>query len=251
MIRSDGRLSTRVVDCLLTRPLINKSLSNLLLTESELKSTSRLNITSPSIILPNGIYIAEPKIQVNKKVGRIAFCSRLEKRKGVRHFLDLAETFKSSGAQFEIYGPDGGELSTVNEVITTKNIEKTVTYMGAIPAHEVQSVLKSIDLLVLPSKDEPFPMIVLEALAVGTPVLVMPSCGIATVLKEFRSGYVSKTEDIEGLIAALSRFLENAQAESPESIQEFCRTQFSIESVCTKLISIYAHSKPALMGDSK
>ena len=251
MINPDGRSSTRIVDFLLTRPLLNKSLSNLVLTESELKSITKLNITSPSSILPNGIFIAEAKIQDTKKVVQIAFCSRLEKRKGVKHFLDLVEIFKSSGVQFEIYGPDGGELSTVNEIITAKNIEKIVTYMGAIPAHEVQSVLKSVDLLVLPSRDEPFPMVVLEALAVGTPVLVMPSCGIATVLKEFRTGFVSKTEDIEGLIEALSKFLDDSQAESPESIQEFCRTQFSIESVCTRLISIYVKSKPALLGDSK
>ena len=100
-------------------------------------------------------------------------------------------------------------------------------------------VLSETDLLILPSKDEPFPMVILEALSVGTSVLVMPSCGIAQVLKQFRSSFVSKTEDIEGLVGSVREFLNGSNSTSRDKIINFCRSQFSIESVCNDLEQIY------------
>ena len=57
MVIYDGRLSTRVLDFILTRRLMNKSFTNLVLSTKEQSDIIRLNTKSKLRILPNGINI--------------------------------------------------------------------------------------------------------------------------------------------------------------------------------------------------
>lgn len=240
MIISDERLSTRIIDLFLTRPLLNKSRTNLVLTQRELSAISQLGIKSPTEILPNGIAVSYTE-EFSKKSGKlVAFCSRLEKRKGVVKFIELADSFKTSGLDFEIYGPDGGELEIVHSEIHSRNLKGVLKYKGALTPEQVRDLLNRIDLLVLPSADEPFPMVILESLAVGTAVLVMPSCGLADILSEFNVFFVSKSEDLGGLQNNLKVLMESATTNTERrEIQEFCKKQFGISHVCKKLVCVY------------
>jgi glycosyltransferase involved in cell wall biosynthesis len=248
MIIGDNRISTRIVDWIFTRPLATRSYANFVLTSEELSEIEKLRINTPLRILPNGISIgAEDYSDVGLR-NRFAFCSRLEKRKGVEKFIQLADHFKNDGITFEIYGPDGGDLDYVRKKIDSSNLGEVITYNGSLPAHQVQEVLSQVDLLILPSKNEPFPMVILEAMAVGTSVLVMPSCGIASQLKQFRSWFVSRSEDIDGLIESVETYISSIHLNERAAIQDFCKENFSIENVCSQLEKAYLES---LNGDGK
>jgi glycosyltransferase involved in cell wall biosynthesis len=243
MIVYDGRFATRLIDKILTRPLLNKSSTNLVLTTTEASATMNLKIKSLSKEIPNGIDTNLPlqaKFSSNRTV---AFCARLEERKGVAKFIDLASNFRDSGIQFKIYGPDGGALNSAKQSINLQNLENSVKYEGAIPAEEVQTVLKEVDLLILPSKNEPYPMAVLEALAVGTPVLVMPSCGLAETLRNFEPSFVATSESLAGLLESFSKQLvEEFCNKSRKEIYEFCIEMFGIKDVVDSLLQVYKGS---------
>ncbi len=247
MIISDGRLSTRLTDFFLTKPLINRSRINLVLTEIEMSSIDTLKIKSPVKILPNGIAIDSTKQLKDSSSNRVVFCSRLDKRKGIDKFIDLADSFRESDIVFEIYGPDGGELNFVKSQIAHKNISKMIKYKGSLPSNEVQNMLQDVDLLILPSKDEPFPMVILESLAVGTQVLVMPSCGFAGQLRDFEAAFVAESEDQNGLHNSFQKFFDSGfEIKSRELIRAFCRDRFGISSVTDQLVQNY---KKALFND--
>ncbi len=240
MILSDGRFSTRVTDSLLTRPLINKSRLNLVLTDYEELALKKIRIKSPSTKLPNGLAIRGEVSPRNNLIKRVAFCSRLDKRKGVDKFIYLAEQFKKSGLSFEIYGPDSGELNFVKSEIENKNISNILKYKGSLPSNEVQNMLQEVDLLILPSKDEPFPMVILESLAVGTQVLVMPSCGFASQLRDYEAAFVATSEDQNGLLDSFQKFVDSGfELKSREATRTFCRDKFGISSVTDKLVENY------------
>ena len=246
MIISDGRTSTCLTDSLLTRPLINKSRLNLVLTDQEASAVKRIRIKSPSTKLPNGMALRDEVPQHYNSPKRVIFCSRLDKRKGVDKFIDLAEHFKESDLRFEIYGPDGGELDFVKAEIQNKNISNFLKYMGSLPSNEVQNVLQRVDLLILPSKDEPFPMVILESLAVGTQVLVMPSCGFAGQLRDFEAAFVAESEDQKGILNSFGKFFDSGfELKSREEIRAFCRSTFGISSVTDQLVQNY---KKALLN---
>lgn len=240
MIIADGRVSTRVTDLLLTRPLINKSRLNLVLTHNEASAVKQNRIKSKTTILPNGIAIPSEVPQQLNLIRRVTFCSRLDKRKGVEKFINLAETFKESNLVFEIYGPDNGELELVENEIQKRNIGNVLKYGGPLPSSEVPNMLQEVDLLILPSKDEPFPMVILESLAVGTPVLVMPSCGIANQLADFEATFVAKSEDQNGINYSFQKLLDDSfQIKPREAIRAFCTEKFGISSVVDQLLHSY------------
>ena len=240
MIISDGRTSTRITDFFLTKPLINRSRINLVLTEIEMSSIEILKIKSPAKILPNGIAIDFSRKLTDSSSNRVVFCSRLDKRKGIDKFIDLADSFRESDLVFEIYGPDGGELKFVKSEIMNRGLEDVIQYKDSLTAEAVQSVLKNAGLLVLPSENEPYPMVILESLAVGTPVLIMPSCGLAQELKEFDVNYVAKSESVAGIMESFEQqYKAKFQSKSQIEILEFCRERFNIQSICKSLELVY------------
>jgi len=225
---------------LLTRPLINKSRLNLVLTKHEASAVKKNRIKSPITILPNGLAIRSEVSPQHNPIKRVTFCSRLDKRKGVDKFINLAEKFKESNLIFEIYGPDSGELEIVETEIQNRNIGDVLKYKGALPSNEVQNLLQDVDLLILPSKDDPFPMVILESLAVGTPVLVMPSCGIANQLAVFEATFVAESEDQNGINNSFQKsFSSSFQIKSREAIRAFCAEKFGIFSVVDRLLQNY------------
>lgn len=242
MIVSDGRLLTRFIDSIFTKPLLNRSDMTLVLTEIEFAQLKKLKIKARFEILPNGIHVKPMyHLQKNGEVKKIVFCSRLQKRKGIDIFIALAEYFEPTSSEyiFEIYGPDGGELQSTLETIKTKNL-KNIRYRGSLSPEEVSGVLKECDLLVLPSKDEPFPMVVLESLSVGTPVLVMPSCGLAIELWQYAPEFVAVEESFDGLISGIEAIKNRTRInkEVGELIR-FCENTFGISKVADKLEAIY------------
>jgi glycosyltransferase involved in cell wall biosynthesis len=240
MIISDGRLSTKIIDLFFTRPLMNRSQINLVLTVKELEATKVLKAKVHSVVLPNGISVATSSLEHASSSQRIIFCARLEKRKGVDKFIRLAKDFEATNLKFEIYGPDGGQLNLVLEEVQQAGPSSSLQYKGAIKSDQVQDLLRNANLLILPSKDEPFPMVILEALAVGTPVLIMPSCGFAEILRNFNPNFVSKTESYSGLKSAFEALLRNNFLEkSPSEITLFCRETFGIKKVVDLLETCY------------
>lgn len=245
MINPDGRTTTRLIDYFLTKPLIRRSSMNLALTQKELEINSSLFKKTPSMILPNGIFVDMSSELKKSFTNKIIFCSRLNKRKGLEKYIQIAEEFKATGLKFEIYGPDEGELNFIEKEIQKRNLQNTVTYGGSLPAELVQKKLKESDLLVLPSREEPFPMVILEAMAVGTSVLIMPSCGLAEILRKFNTNFVSKTEDIDEIIKSFHQIISsNIDEEERRKIRNFTRQEFSIEKVVDTLLEKYHHSLP-------
>ena len=243
MIVYDGRFATRLIDKILTRPLLNKSHTNLVLTKIEASATKKLKIKSPSREIRNGIYTNLPLQEKFSSNRTVVFCARLEERKGVGKFIELASNFRNSGILFRIYGPDGGALNSAKQAINLQRLENSVEYVGSIPAQDVQTILKDVDLLILPSKNEPYPMAVLEALAVGTPVLVMPSCGLAETLRNFEQSFVATSESFAGLLESFNKHLvKDFGNKSRKEIYEFCAEMFGMEAVVDSLLQVYKGS---------
>jgi glycosyltransferase involved in cell wall biosynthesis len=83
-------------------------------------------------------------------------------------------------------------------------------------------------------------MIVLESLSVGTPVLVMPSCGLANNLRKYALEFVAVEESLEGLISGIET-LKNRTRLNKEvgELMRFCENTFGISKVVDRLEAIY------------
>ncbi|MEM9414594.1 MAG: glycosyltransferase [Planctomycetota bacterium] len=120
---------------------------------------------------------------------RVLFLSLLNAKKGLGRLAqawgELSPQFP--GWQLMIAGPDAGYESSAREAFKASGQSGSVTWTGPVYGQEKLDLLAGCDLLVLPSDWENFGIVVIEALASGTPVvatkgapwaqLVERSCG--------------------------------------------------------------------------
>jgi glycosyltransferase involved in cell wall biosynthesis len=239
MVIRDKRLLVKFFDLMFTRIVLNRSRINFVLSEQELSDINSLKLKTRMELLPNGIEVSiGTSKRLKNKTPNIVFCARLQARKRPDRFLNLARysTQNNMLANFMIFGPDGGELSQIQHEIKSDQDLSALKYGGALAPSDVHEMLMESDLLVLPSENEPFPMIVLEALSVGTPVLIMPSCGLASQLKINYPCMVAGEDNDAGLITAfIGVYKKITTLEARDDIRNFCRDIFSIDKVTSIL----------------
>ena len=91
-----------------------------------------------------------------------------------------------------IIGPEKKRYSGYLQNLVQKlGLLKNVIFTGAIydPVNKY-SALASADILLLTSRFEGFPLVVLEAMACGTPVLVTPGTNVAEIVNKYKIGFV-------------------------------------------------------------
>lgn len=101
-----------------------------------------------------------------------------------------------------LFNNDGDYLSELKQTATALNISDRVIFTGA--RSDVPAVMQALDLLVLNSKVEPLGLVVLEAMACGTPVLATSVDGVPELINHKITGWLvqakNKQQLIEGMV---------------------------------------------------
>ena len=111
----------------------------------------------------------------------ILFVGRLDPRKNLENLLhayrDLLVNWEC-GHKLVIAGPNGWEHEKTFDLARNLKIDDKVIFTGFIPNRELPVLYSGADLFVLPSVDEDFGIVVLEAMACGVPVVASRARGI-------------------------------------------------------------------------
>jgi glycosyltransferase involved in cell wall biosynthesis len=129
--------------------------------------------------------------------GYLLFVGRLRIRKGVEVLLEALPP----GARLLIAG-DGEHRAAVKG-------GPGVKFLGRCDAGRVRGLLKGAAALVVPSIYEGMPLVVLEAMEAGLPVVASRVSGIPEVVEDGVTGWLVPPEDPRALAAALSQALED------------------------------------------
>ncbi|RMB77370.1 glycosyltransferase [Rhodococcus sp. SBT000017] len=240
MVVSDTRLSTKVFDRLLTRPVFARVAAALYLNDRELKSLRNIGGHGLSCVeLINGVKPYETRDPAAETSGEVVFVGRLHRRKNAPMFVAAAHLLieRGSAAHFTLVGPDEGDGAAVSAAIDG---EQQISWIGALGPNDVVDLLRKAAIYVLPAVDEPFPMTVLEAMSVGLPVVITTSCGLADFVTEHGAGLVvdATAADIAGAIDELLANPDRAQAMAARGRQAV-RSHASVDAVVTKLVAYY------------
>jgi glycosyltransferase involved in cell wall biosynthesis len=197
--------------------------------------------------LGNGVPLAAdpPPPPVHPEV---LFLARLAPRKRPALFARVARRLLEDGvdASFVLVGPDEGEGDLVRAEIAAVGDADRLRWEGPLDPGATSDRLARASLVVLPSVDEPYPMSVLEALAVGRPVVVTDSCGLAPAVAEEGCGRVVDSTEA-GFEAAVRGWLADPaeQARTAEQALRAARERFSMDAVAATLAGVYAEAASA------
>jgi glycosyltransferase involved in cell wall biosynthesis len=136
----------------------------------------------------------------------IGFVGRIEPRKGPLDLVNAAPLIRAArpSARIVVVGDDpyGGDPEYTAEVRASTDVEHVGWVDGAA------GVLRHLDVLVLPSRQEPFGTVAGEAMAVGTPVVAYRVDGIPEVVDDGRTGVLVEPGDVQGLAEGVLAVLE-------------------------------------------
>jgi UDP-glucose:(heptosyl)LPS alpha-1,3-glucosyltransferase len=89
-------------------------------------------------------------------------------------------------------------------------VAERVRFLGH--QRDVAGLMRAADAFIFPTSYDPFPLVLMESIGCGTPVITSRAAGIAEVMNDGREGFlIEEASDIEELTRALRRFLDLEQ----------------------------------------
>lgn len=136
-------------------------------------------------------------------VPQLVSAGRLVAAKGYDILLQACQRLAGQGAAFHltIHG-DGPLRAELQSMIAAMGLLDRVTLAGH--TDHLAAAIAAADLFVLPSRREGFGNVLIEAMAVGTPVLATRSGGPETIIRDGDNGFLVPPEDAAALAAALA-----------------------------------------------
>ena len=174
------------------------------------------------------------KIPSNKVL--FGFVGAVSYRKGVDVLIKAFAECKHLHIHLVILG--NGKINWLNDMIQEYQLETMVT---AIPFRDPNNIYNLIDVLILPSRKEGFPLVPIEAMMMRKPVIRSNSEGSHDQIIEGYNGYIFESENHE----QLSKLIEKI-ALNPEQLEDLSKnahthamTHFSEDIMVDKLLEVY------------
>lgn len=154
-------------------------------------------------IIPNGIdtkhYQHEGPIRQELKDGKlnILFVGRLEERKGVGDLIRACSLLKKDFPNFRliIAGP-GLRLRYYYETLAKTLLQDKAVFTKFVPFNELPEYYRTADIFCSPANGgESFGIVLLEAMASGTPVVATSIPGYSSVITHGQDGLLAKPQD--------------------------------------------------------
>jgi glycosyltransferase involved in cell wall biosynthesis len=155
----------------------------------------------PATIAPNRIIPADGRF-------RLLFVGNLLERKGVADLLRAFATPSVQAHDIDLTLAGGGPIERYRQMAVALGIGRRVTFTGWISQDDARQLMINADGLILPAYDEGLPLVILEALASGTPVICTPVGSIPEVLEDGATAVFVNPGDEPGIAAAIATLIE-------------------------------------------
>jgi teichuronic acid biosynthesis glycosyltransferase TuaC len=222
----------------------------IVLVSTELNQIARSNIGFPEKlnVVSNGIDPTEVAIvsdqlrstYAGQKV--IVSVSYLIARKGlgfnIKSVAQLADRYPDM--KYLVIG-DGPEANSLKRLVSDLNLENMVGFLGALSHSKVMEYMALADLLSLPSWNEAFGMVYIEAMAHGKPVIACEGEGITDVIENGKTGLLVKPKDVDSLAQAMDFLLSNPEKahEIGERARKLVLETYTWEKNARRYVEIY------------
>jgi len=196
-----------------------------------ISDSQRTKLSLPQMrTIRHGIDPSLYRISENKRE-HLSFLGRIAPSKGTHLAIEIA---KKSGIPLKIAGEIQPSYQDYWETIVKPQIDgKFIEYVGDVGMEDKVKLLSDSFAMLFPIQwDEPFGLVMIEAMACGTPVLALPRGSVREVVKEGVSGYVRESAD------ELVECVKNLKI-SPQVIRGYVEEFFSVERMTQDYIKLY------------
>jgi glycogen synthase len=184
----------------------------------------RLDVDRAIHVIPNGLDLewfdsSADGVDVREKYrlpgGRllILFAGRMEPRKGIELLPEIVRSIlERFDVTFALAGDDlfGYVKSTLLPSLASRSLKGSVHWLGALPYAEVRPLVRSADIVLMPSLWENCPYSCLEAMAAGRSVVVSDQGGMPELIQDGVNGLLARAGDPMSFVERLSQLIDDA-----------------------------------------
>ncbi|WP_242155133.1 glycosyltransferase family 4 protein [Aestuariivivens sediminis] len=198
--------------------LADTVIANSFITEAQLNKVYK--VPEPKLeVVPFWTNIQEQKDYASNKfynssdILKIGCPGRLTTHKNQNVVIQALSRIKESQYhKFHLYfAGSGNNKNSLNTAVSNLNLSDNVSFLGTLSPEEMVDFYKSMDIIVLPSLHEAFGLVLIEALALGAPVIVSSRFGALMFIKENKGILEDITfnpESVESLVDKLIPYFE-------------------------------------------
>jgi glycosyltransferase involved in cell wall biosynthesis len=179
-------------------------------------------------------------------LGDVLYLGRIVHRKGVHVFIRALSITKQrcSKIRANIAGPsDPQYLENLKSLVRKLGLTDNVSFIGVIREEEKYTLIKSHKIVVLPSLKEYTPSVLLEAQALGVPVIATRVGAVPEMVLDGETGLLVKAGDPYELAKSITMLIENEDLRRHFSVKarEWAK-KFTLESAVTRLEEVYKYA---------
>ncbi len=248
MIDPTDKALARPLDALLTVPVLRAAATVLHLTakeKSDLEAVTHSHLATRA--LPNGVQVpsmpADEQSQGPAEQPEVLCLARIHSIKRPLTFVraGLALAAQQPKARFTLVGPDEGEGDSVAAALGAAGHPAAIQWQGPVAPHRTVDRLRRASVFALPSASELFSMSTLEAMAVGLPVVITETSGLASLVRERGAGIVCSLSQ-DSFNNALARLLDDPdlRREMGANGRQAVDDLYSMDQIGRDLASVYA-----------
>jgi glycosyltransferase involved in cell wall biosynthesis len=182
------------------------------------------------------------ELGINSKHFVIGNVARLETRKGHKFLLDAVKKViierKDCPLKLLIIG-EGEDREKLENYTRELNLEEKVIFAGY--REDVEELMALMDIFVLTSLREGLPRVLVQAVAVGIPLVAFNVDGVSEIVKDNHNGFLIRPRDVEQLANRIVRYIDNKELVllHGQKGREFIKGKWSIEDMVDKIDKIY------------
>jgi glycosyltransferase involved in cell wall biosynthesis len=143
---------------------------------------------------------------------RALYLGNILPHKGLDVLVRAAASLPRSSLTLDVVGTplDPEYMLSVGRQVASSGLQETVRFHGHLSDRDRDEIIRSSDVLVLPSYHEGYGLVIVEAMAAGLPVIAPASGGAREIVSHGREGFLARGGDAEGIASSLEALLDPA-----------------------------------------
>jgi len=189
-------------------------------------------------------HLMRQRLNLNDSAVAIIFVGRLEEVKRIDRAIEALTYLRQDETQYHLYiSGEGGMKKHLESLVIEKQLTSFVTFLGHVSHAELPAYYNMADILVLPSEMEGVPMVILESLATGLPVVASRVGGIPDLIIEGVNGFTISDPSPSNLAVSLRRVSSANLNRSAiaKSAERYSSRQFVLE--FQRIVEVVRHSR--------
>ncbi len=213
--------------------------------EVEKKSLAVLGYKNSVAIVPLGVPLPSFS-RLTHRINRplyLLFLARIHPVKNLPLLLKAISRLVDEGVELKLTVAGDGEpgyLTQLHQQIKQLRIQDQITFVGFVQGDKKKEIMADADLFVLPSFQESFGVAVVDAMAMGLPVVISDQVALAAEVADADAGVIVEVNKLDSLVSALRNLHEyGVRKRMSDNARNLVETRFSLEVLERNLVNYY------------